>query len=141
MFIWFSDMKTKTCNHQTFSLGLHLIWCTKYRRDAFGEVEQIELKRIFAETCAEYGWLLSAIEVMPEHVHLFVEISPNDRPVDVAKTLKSCSAIYMFAKFPDLKRRRFWGKAMWSRGTYYASVGHISDETVKRYIEMQKASQ
>lgn len=138
-FILYGDMRTKSCNHQRFSIGLHLIWCTKYRREVFGDVERIELKRILAETCAEYGWDLSAVEIMPEHVHLFVEVTPKDRPVDVVRTLKSCSAIHMFATFPDMKRRRFWGRSLWSRGTYYASVGHISEEAVRKYIEDQRS--
>ena len=131
-------MNLKTSNRCVFSIGYHLIWCTKYRRKAFVGPVEVELKRILAETCCHYGWDLTSVEVMPEHVHLFVEATPNDRPVDIVKTLKSCSAIHLFSTFPDLKRRQFWGKSLWSKGAYYASVGHISDESVKRYIEEQK---
>lgn len=41
-------------------------------------------------------------------------------------------------KFPDLKRRKFWGSGLWSKGTFYSSVGGVSEEAVKRYIETQK---
>ncbi len=59
-------------------------------------------------------------------------------PVEIAKTMKSISAVYIFTKFPDLKQRKFWGSGLWSKGTFYSSVGGVSEEAVKRYIETQK---
>ena len=76
---------------------------------------------------------------MPDHVHIFVQIHPTDTPVNVVKTLKSTTAIAVFCRFPELKKQKFWGSGLWSRGTYYGSVGQISQETVQRYIENQKS--
>ena len=58
-------------------------------------------------------WLdtLKAIEVMPEHVHLFLEASPDDAPSSIARTLKSISAVHIFTAFPKLKERKFWDPA------------------------------
>jgi putative transposase len=102
-----------------------------------GAVE-IELKRILAQTCMAYDWELQALEIMPDHVHLFLQSDHLTAPVDIAKTLKSISAVYLFNKFPKLKARKFWGSGLWSRGTYYASVGHLSEEAIRQYIETQK---
>ena len=55
-----------------------------------------------------------------------------------SKTLKSISAVHLFNLFPALKSRKFWGSGFWSRSTYYPTVGHIAEETVRTYIEMQK---
>ena len=99
---------------------------------------EIELKRILAETCTTYGWKLQSLEIMPDHVHIFVQANPETAPGGIAKTLKSISAVHLFNKFPRLKSRKFWGSGLWSRGTYYASVGHITEDAVKRYIETQK---
>lgn len=85
-----------------------------------------------------YGWNLHAIEIMPDHIHIFVQADHTTVPVEIAKTMKSISAVYIFTKFPDLKKRRFWGSGLWSKGTFYASVGGGSEEAVKRYIETQK---
>ncbi|MGL5796392.1 MAG: transposase, partial [Waterburya sp.] len=46
--------------------------------------------------------------------------------------------IHLFNKFPKLKQRKFWGSGLWSKRTYYASVGHISEDAVKKYIQTQK---
>jgi len=63
---------------------------------------------------------------------------PYDNSTNNAQTLKSVSAVYIFEKFPKLKGRKFWGSGLWSRGTYYATVGSISEESVKKYIDNQK---
>jgi putative transposase len=75
---------------------------------------------------------------MPDHVHIFVQADHTTAPVTIAKTLKSISAVHLFNKFPDLKKRKFWGSDLWSQGTYSATVGHISENAVKKYIETQK---
>ena len=113
------------------------MWCPKFRHAILKDDIAIETKHIIAETCGEYGWILHAIEVMPDHVHIFVQANHQTAPVEIAKTLKSISAVYIFTKFPALKGRKFWGSGLWSRGTYYGSVGDTTEETVKNYIETQ----
>lgn len=75
---------------------------------------------------------------MPDHIHIFVQADHTTAPVEIARTMKSISAVYIFNKFPNLKQRKFWGSGLWSKGTFYASVGGVSSEAVKRYIETQK---
>lgn len=125
-------------NNCVHELGLHLVFCTKYRKPIFNGAVEIELKEILGQTCAEYGWKVEALEIMPEHVHLFIQVGPWDRPNDITRTLKSISAVHIFGKFPRLKGRRFWGSGLWNRGCYYGSDGNISEEVIRRYIEEQK---
>lgn len=131
-------MQTMSTNHSKFSLGYHIIWCPKYRHPILKDAVAVELKQILAETCVHYEWALVSLEIMPNHVHIFVQANPQIAPVEIAKTLKSISAVHLFNRFPQLKRRKFWGSGLWSRGTYYASVGHITEESVRKYIETQK---
>ncbi|MFW0860473.1 MAG: IS200/IS605 family transposase [Dehalococcoidia bacterium] len=125
-------------NHATYSLGYHIIWCPKYRHQVLEDAVAIELRRIISETCSVYKWTLEALEILPDHIHIFVQANHLTPPMEIAKTLKSISAVHIFNKFPKLKGRRFWGSGLWSRGTYYASVGHISEESIRKYIESQK---
>jgi putative transposase len=131
-------MKMLSSSHAKHCLGYHIIWTPKYRHQVLEGAVEVELKRIFGEVCKTYDWILHAIEVMPDHVHVFVQADHMTAPIEIAKTMKSISAVHIFSTFKDLKKRRFWGSGMWSDGTYYASVGHISEDAVKRYIETQK---
>ena len=70
-------------------------------------------------------------------IYLFKQTT-QPHSFEIAKTLKSISAVHLFNKFSKLKQRKFWGSGLWSTGTYYASVGHISEDAVKKYIETQK---
>ena len=101
-------------NNSVSTLQYHIVWCTKYRHPVLTGAVEVETKTILAQTCAEYGWTLKAIEVMPEHVHLFLEASPDDAPSSIARTLKSISAVHIFTAFPKLKERKFWGSGLWS---------------------------
>lgn len=75
---------------------------------------------------------------MPDYVHAFVQTGPSEAPVNIAKTLKSLSAVHLFAKFPGLKGQKFWGTGLWSPSTYYGSIGEITEATVRKYIQEQK---
>lgn len=70
---------------------------------------------------------------------MFVSFPPTETPVNVVKTLKSISALYIFEKFPSIKKRKFLGTGLWSKGAYYDTVGDMSEDVVKRYIDNQKS--
>ena len=125
-------------NHAVFSLGYHLIWCPKYRHAVWDDAVAIALKRIIVETCRVYSWELQELEVRPDHGHIFVQADHTTAPIQIAQTLKSISAVHIFHAFPKRKGRKFWGSGLWSRGTYYATVGHISETVIRQYIESQK---
>lgn len=125
-------------SHQVYELGYHIVFCTKFRHDVLTGPVEIACRNVIAETCVTYGWKLEEIDVMPDHVHMFVRASPQTAPSEIAKTVKSISAVHLFYRFPDLKRQKFWGSGLWSPSTYFGSVGHISEDMVRRYIQNQK---
>ena len=122
-------------NKATYNIGYHLIWCPKYRRKVLvGDVE-IRLKELFIEKAAELSISIERMEVMPDHVHLFVKCSPENSPHLVVKHFKGYTSRVMRQEFPKLKSRI---PSLWTRSYYCESIGHISEETIKRYIEDQK---
>lgn len=133
-----AHMKYRSTAHSVYNLNYHIVLVTKYRnRVLFGAVETFLKSEVYA-ICERYEWEVLALEVMPDHVHLFVSSPPKVSPVDVARTVKSILAVSIFRRFPLLKRKRFWGSGLWSRGTYYGSAGAVSGSTIMRYIEQQK---
>lgn len=124
--------------HCVSCLGYHLAWCTKYRHPVLvGPVENF-VRRFLVQVCQANDWGLVSLEVMPDHVHLFVQLDPSDCLPDVVRVFKSTSAVAVFAAFPKLKGQRFWGSGLWSRGYYAGTVGSVDTEVVKKYIDGQK---
>ena len=118
-------------SHNVSTIGLHIVWCTKFRHDVLKDGVDVFVKRTIAQTCGINGWQVRSMEVMPDHIHLFLQIHPTDCPVDVVRVLTSTSAIAVFTRFPALKGSKFWGSGLWSRGSYYGSVGQIFQETIE----------
>lgn len=120
-----------------FSFGYHLVWCPKYRKPVItGDVE-VRLKELVIEKCAEHGWEVVALETMPDHVNLFLRADPTDAPARIAAQLKGYTSRTLRAEFVHL--RRLMG-TLWSRSYFMCTVGHVSAETITRYIELQKPS-
>ena len=118
-----------------FNLSYHIVFCPKYRRKVLvGEVEQ-KLKHIFYATAQQYGVLIETMEVMPDHVHLFVTADPTRCVAEIVNRLKGASSRILRQEFPHLTSRL---PTLWSRSYYAATVGHVSESTVKKYIENQK---
>ncbi|MHB9143068.1 MAG: IS200/IS605 family transposase, partial [Paludibacter sp.] len=115
-----------------------MVWCPKYRHQILTCNIEIYLKKLIFNICTYYGYDILNLEVMPDHVHLFVSVKPYISPTDVVKTVKSITAIWIFKQFPGLKKRKFWGSGLWSKGYYIGTAGNVSAETIQRYIEEQK---
>lgn len=109
------------------NIGYHIVWSTKYRKPVLVDDISVSLKNILIET----------IEVMPDHVHLFVRSNPKTPPNYIYKMLKGISATKLFLIFPNLKNSLYNGN-LWNPSTFIESVGHISEDLVKKYIEGQK---
>lgn len=125
----------KTSNTCVYNIGYHLIWCSKYRRKVLtGDVEN-RLKELLIDVSKEIGVHIESMEVMPEHVHLFVKSPPVMAPAGIVAQLKGKTSSILRKEFPDLKRRI---PTLWTRSYYVESVGHISVDTIIRYIEDQK---
>lgn len=119
----------------TFSLKYHLVWCPKFRRPVLTAPFDTRLKEIIAEVAAEAEMIVHAVEVMPDHVHLFVEADPTLAVAEIVNRFKGRSSRLMRQEFPALRSRL---PTLWSRSYYAGSVGHVSAKTVEAYIAAQK---
>lgn len=131
-------MEVERNDHSVFNLNYHVVLVTKYRNRVLeGKIEDY-VKTKVAEICQQYDWGLLALEVMPDHIHVFVSAPPKIAPLMIGCTFKGMLTLGVFREFPNLKSQRFWGSGLFSRGTYYGSAGTVSAETIKKYIEEQK---
>lgn len=119
----------------TFSLKYHLVWCPKYRRKVLVAPYDARLKEIIAEVAEEAEMIVHAVEIMPDHVHLFVEADPTLAVAEIVNRFKGRSSRLMRQEFPALRSRL---PTLWSRSYYAGSVGHVSAKVVEAYIAAQK---
>jgi len=100
------------------------------------------------DICERYGWEQLALEVMPNHIHLFVSAPPVIVPNTIAKTIKSILTVaagaYWAKQFKGLKKRSFThggpDSGVFSDGCSYGSAGTVSSATIQKYIENQKTA-
>ena len=128
---------SRYAKHQgaVFSLNYHLVWCPKYRRPVLEPPVAERLRGLLGEIAAEHGMTIHALDVRPDHVHLFVEADPTLCVAEIVNRFKGRSSRVLRAEFPSLRRRL---PTLWSRSYYAGSVGHLSERTVRRYIETQR---
>jgi len=124
--------KSKTV---VYNIGYHLIWCSKYRRKVLTGDAETRLKELLAEKAGQIDIEIVQMEIMPDHVHLFVKATPVNSPHYIVQQLKGYTSRLLRQEFPSLKSRL---PSLWTRSYYCESVGHISEETVLKYIEDQK---
>ncbi len=120
-----------------YNIGYHIVWSVKYRRQILTEAIEESLKKILRDIAEEKGFTLKEIECDKDHVHIFVTAKPKFSPSYLYKMLKGISARKLFLKHPEL-RKKLWGKHLWNPSTYIETIGHISEETVRKYIQDQK---
>jgi putative transposase len=116
-------------------LKYHIVWCTKYRRKVLKEDIQSKLKELILEKSKELNYKIEAMETMEDHIHVFIQASAKDSVHRIVSQLKGFASFKLRESFPELKSRL---PCLWTRSYYAGTVGHVSEETVKKYIENQK---
>lgn len=122
-------------SHSVFNLGYHIVFCSKYRRKVLVDGIDERLKELLLEKTRELEVEIEQMEILPDHVHIFIKSKPTYAVHFVVNQLKGYSSAVLRKEFPTLRSRL---PTLWTRSYFVESVGHISEETVKRYIENQK---
>jgi putative transposase len=130
-----AEPRYRTNAGAVFSLKYHLVWCPKYRRKVLVSPIDDRLKELIAETAEQHDMTVHSMEVMPDHVHLFVEADPSLCVAEIVNRFKGRSSRMLRQEFVSLRSRL---PTLWSRSYYAGSVGAVSEAIVRRYIEAQK---
>jgi len=125
----------KSTKHAVYNCAYHFIWCPKYRRKVLVDGVDDRLKELLIEKANEHGWVIEKMEVMPDHVHIFIKATTNDAPVYIISQLKGYTSYMLRNEFKKIKSRL---PTLWTRSYYCETIGHISESTIKKYIDEQK---
>ncbi len=127
--------KFKSNRNVVYSCKYHVVWCPKYRRRVLVDGVDERLKEILLEVARERGAEILAVEVMPDHVHLLVEVDPQFGIHRLVRQMKGRSSNVLRKEFPWLKSRL---PTLWTNSYFVATVGGAPLAAVKRYVEAQK---
>ena len=130
-----TNKKYQTSKHIMYSCQYHVIFCPKYRRKVLKNGIDVRLKEIILENQSVFGYEIIEMEVMPDHVHLLISVNPYYGVHPVISRIKGVTSNILRNEFPCLKSKL---PALWTRAKFISTVGSVSLETVKQYIEDQK---
>ena len=133
-----SEEKYPSASHCKYPTQYHIMWCPEFRFSVLKGNFEDALKQTLQKICNDYNYHIKSLEVMPDDIHIFVDVPLTVAPCDVARTLKSISAIELFKAYPQLKKFYAGCGALWSGGYFISTVERISEAAVVKYIEELK---
>ena len=128
---------SRTC---VYNINYHMVWSVKYRRKILSKEIDDYLKELVQEIANEKGFVVHLFEVGEgDHVHCFVSAPPKISVTNIIKYLKGITGRKLFEKFPEI-REKLWKGELWNHSYYCETIGSVSEENIKRYVEHQSKS-
>ena len=128
-------MKYKSNNNVIYSCKYHVVFCPKYRRPVLVDGVDDRLKKLIKETCNQLNVEIIEMEIMPDHVHLLMEVDPQYGIHKAVKRIKGYSSRALRQEFSWLKSRI---PTLWTNSYFVSTVGGAPLSVIKQYIEDQK---
>ena len=124
--------------HTVYDIQYHLVWVTKYRYQVLrGEVAE-RAREVLRQVCLSRDIEIVKGHISGDHIHMLVSCPPLLSPAKLVQFLKGVSSRKLQEEFPHLKKR-YWGQHLWARGYFCATVGAITQDEIKLYIEKHKS--
>ena len=129
------DLQRNT--HHVFRLMYHFVWIPKYRHIVFEEPYRTELKTIIEKVAYDYDLDIVELEVLVDHIHMVIRSEPKTAPSDVMQIIKSISAREFFKLRPEIKKKYFWGRKLWTQSYFVETIGNANEEVIRAYVQNQ----
>jgi putative transposase len=121
-------------SHTVYDIQYHFVWVTKYRYHVLrGEVAE-RARELIRQTCMSRDVKILKGHVGKDHIHILVSSPPTLSPSKIMQYLKGRSSRMLQDEFPHLKKR-YWGQHLWARGYFCATVGTMTEEQIREYID------
>ena len=134
-------MELESTNHGYGQNTYHLVFVPKCRFKLFNIPSVKELcEQSFYEVANRYNFSIYALEIQPDHIHLFVGIQPSISISRVIQLFKGVSAYKILHRHPKLRFSYFRKNHFWSAGKFYRSVGNVTADTIQHYIKQSQGS-
>lgn len=120
--------------HTLYDIKYHFVWITKYRYQVLKGPIAHRLRELLRQGCESRDMIIVKGAIRPDHVHLLIACPPHLSPSKIVQYLKGRSSRLIQEEFPQLKKR-YWGQHLWARGYFCGTVGTVTDEMIREYIE------
>lgn len=131
-------MEYRTTSNTVYACQYHVAFCPKYRRKVLVDEVEARFKELAPLACSEIdGAEIIEMEVMPNHVHLLLEVPPQVAVGQVVHRIKGRTSRALREEFPQLKRRI---PTLWTNSYFCSTVGGAPLSKVQEFIENQKTS-
>jgi putative transposase len=127
----------KRTRHAVYNINYQLVGCPKYRRPVLVGAVGARLAELIPGYVQSFDGEVLELVVMPDHVHLLASFPPTLAIVQIMHKLKGASSHQLRIEFPHLNSR---SPSLWTYSYYVGTAGHVSAETIKRYINEQRRS-
>jgi len=123
-------------NHTVYDIKYHVVWVTKYRKKVLTRAIGERLRELIRQGCESIGITIVQGSIGKDHVHILLSCPTTIAPSKIVQYLKGRSSKLIQNEFPGLKKI-YWGQHLWAVGYFCATVGSVTEETIKLYIENQ----
>lgn len=127
--------KFKSNNNVVYSCKYHVVWTPKYRRNVLKDGVDVRLKELLEQIAKDIKVEIIEMEIMPDHVHLLIEVDPQFGIHKAIKRFKGATSRYLRLEFPELKSKL---PTLWTNSYFVSTVGGAPLEVIKQYIQLQK---
>lgn len=129
----------KRGGHSKYSLKVHIIFVTKYRKKLFKSSKRADdLKQFLYDATKKYGYTIIQMETDKDHIHILLEYNPKVSVSDIVKQLKQYSTYQMWKHHAEYLFKQYWKhQILWSDGYFACSIGQVSQEIIEKYIQNQ----
>ena len=128
-------MDSKSLSHTKWKCQYHIVFIPKYRKKVlYGQLKR-DVRDILTALCKYRDVEIISGAVCSDHVHLSLSIPPKLSISSFMGYLKGKSTLMIYDRHPNLQSKR--DKAFWARGYYVATIGNVTEEAIKKYIEEQ----
>lgn len=129
--------KPRKGSHSIYSIHLHLVFVTKYRRKIINAEMLQRMVEIFQRVCAKNSSKVLEINGEMDHVHLLIDLHPDNNISQLVASLKGASSRIIRSEFAEVINQTYSKPVFWSGSYYVASCGGAPIERIRRYIESQ----
>lgn len=134
-------IKIEKGNSCIYNINYHIVFCPKYRKKVLKASILEDMKTIFESVAQGNDWRIIELNILQDHIHIFISTHPKNSPTEIVKKLKGISARLLFKKYPEFKKKEYWGKHLWSEGYYVGTAGVVTSEAIQKYIQANSSNQ